>query len=56
MIPDEYERLRHLPRSEWSVVIHDHHPGFIDWATFEANQLRLAQNTHPRVRTRLEER
>jgi DNA invertase Pin-like site-specific DNA recombinase len=42
------KRLRHLPRSEWSVVIHDHHPGFIDWATFEANQLRLAQNTHPR--------
>jgi DNA invertase Pin-like site-specific DNA recombinase len=42
------KRLRHLPRSEWSVVIRDHHPGFIDWATFEANQLRLAQNTHPR--------
>jgi hypothetical protein len=38
----------HVPRSEWSVVIRDHHPGFIDWATFEANQLRLAQNTHPR--------
>ena len=42
------KRVRHLPRSEWSVVIHDHHPGFIDWQTFEANQLRLAQNTHPR--------
>jgi DNA invertase Pin-like site-specific DNA recombinase len=42
------KRMRHLPRSEWSVVIHDHHRGFIDWATFEANQLRLAQNTHPR--------
>ncbi len=41
-------RVRHLPRSEWSVVIHDHHRGFIDWQTFEANQLRLAQNTHPR--------
>jgi DNA invertase Pin-like site-specific DNA recombinase len=42
------KRLRHLPRAEWSVVIRDHHRGFIDWATFEANQLRLAQNTHPR--------
>lgn len=42
------KRLRHLPRSQWSVVIRDHHAGFIDWATFEANQLRLAQNTHPR--------
>jgi hypothetical protein len=36
-----------MPRSEWSVVIRDHHRGFIDWATFEANQSRLAQNTHP---------
>jgi DNA invertase Pin-like site-specific DNA recombinase len=42
------KRMRHLPRTEWSVVIRDHHPGFIDWATFEANQLRLAQNIHPR--------
>lgn len=42
------KRMRHLPRSEWSVVIRDHHHGFIDWATFEADQLRLAQNTHPR--------
>src|SRR5690242_11929587 len=42
------KRMRHLPRSEWSVLIRDHHRSFIDWATFEANQLRLAQNTHPR--------
>jgi hypothetical protein len=40
--------MRHLPRSEWAVVIRGHHRGFIDWETFEANQLRLAQNTHPR--------
>ena len=25
----------------------DHHPGFIDWATFEANQARLDSNTTP---------
>jgi hypothetical protein len=42
------KRMRHLPRSEWSVVIRNHHRGFIDWETFEANQLRLAQNTRPR--------
>jgi hypothetical protein len=39
--------MRHLPRAQWSVVIRDHHRGFIDWETFEANQRRLAQNTHP---------
>jgi DNA invertase Pin-like site-specific DNA recombinase len=42
------QRVRHLPRSEWSVVIRDHHRGFIDWGTFEANQRRLAHNSHPR--------
>jgi DNA invertase Pin-like site-specific DNA recombinase len=42
------KRVRRLPRSEWSVVIRDHHEGFIDWDTFEANQVRIASNTHPR--------
>jgi DNA invertase Pin-like site-specific DNA recombinase len=42
------KRARRLPRAEWSVVIRDHHPGFIDWETFEANQVRIAANTHPR--------
>lgn len=41
------KRLKRLPRAEWSVVLHDHHHGFIDWATFEANQVRLATNTRP---------
>ena len=49
---DEHGRLRkrtrRLPRAEWSIVIHDHHPGFIDWETYEANQVRIAANTHPR--------
>jgi hypothetical protein len=40
---DVRQRLKRLPPGEWSVLIHDHHPGFIDWATFEANQVRLAQ-------------
>ncbi|HEX5620040.1 MAG TPA: recombinase family protein [Solirubrobacteraceae bacterium] len=33
-----------LPRSEWAVVIHDHHPGYIDWETFLRNQARLQRN------------
>ncbi len=41
------QRLKRLPPGEWSVLIHDHHQGFIDWATFEANQVRLASNTRP---------
>ncbi len=42
------KRARRLPRSEWSVLIRDHHAGFIDWDTFEANQARIGSNTRPR--------
>lgn len=42
------KRTRKLPRSEWSILIHDHHAGFIDWQTFESNVGRIATNTHPR--------
>src|SRR2546426_4334494 len=41
------KRVRRLPRSEWQVIIPDHHPGFIDWQTYEANQDRIAKNTRP---------
>jgi DNA invertase Pin-like site-specific DNA recombinase len=40
-------RVRHLPQSEWQVLIKEHHEGFIDWRTYEANQARLAANTRP---------
>lgn len=40
-------RTRRLPRSQWSVLIRDHHPGYIDWTTFEANQERLGTNIRP---------
>jgi excisionase family DNA binding protein len=33
-----------LPREQWAVLIPDHHPGFIDWATYEANTARLREN------------
>jgi DNA invertase Pin-like site-specific DNA recombinase/predicted DNA-binding transcriptional regulator AlpA len=41
-------RIRRLPRSEWSVLIPNHHQGFIDWNTYEANRARISANTHPR--------
>jgi DNA invertase Pin-like site-specific DNA recombinase len=41
------KRVRHLPRDQWAVLIPNHHPGFIDWATFGMNQARLASNCRP---------
>ncbi len=41
------KRIRVLPREEWQVLIKDHHPGYIDWQTYEANQQRIAKNTRP---------
>ena len=38
------KRIRHLPQEEWSVLLPGHHEGFIDGATFEANQVRLEAN------------
>jgi DNA invertase Pin-like site-specific DNA recombinase/predicted DNA-binding transcriptional regulator AlpA len=42
------KRVRKLPRSQWSVFIPNHHQGFIDWNTYEANRARISTNTHPR--------
>jgi len=41
------QRVRKLPQSEWSVFIPEHHKGYIDWTTYEANQARIGANTHP---------
>ncbi|UIF88333.1 recombinase family protein [Cupriavidus necator] len=41
-------RLRRLPQSQWAVLIRDHHEGYLDWMTYEANQMRLGANTKPR--------
>lgn len=41
-------RVRKLPRSEWAVLIPEHHPGYIDWQTYEANLAHIASNTRPR--------
>ena len=42
-------RLRHVGRDEWQVLIVDHHPGYIDWATYEANQARIGANNRPQA-------
>jgi hypothetical protein len=41
------QRIRRLPRAEWAVLLPDHHEGFIDWPTYEANQARIDSNVHP---------
>jgi excisionase family DNA binding protein len=33
-----------VPRDKWTVLIRDHHPGYISWDEFEENQKRLAGN------------
>ena len=40
-------RLRYLSLEEWSVVIPDHHPGYISWDAYQANQARLRANRCP---------
>jgi len=41
------KRVRRLSQSQWAVLIHDHHNGFIDWETYEMIQTRIAKNTRP---------
>jgi DNA invertase Pin-like site-specific DNA recombinase len=42
------QRSRKLPQSQWAVLIHEHHQGYIDQATYEANQERIGKNVRPR--------
>src|SRR5437660_7787459 len=42
-------RRRKLPRDQWEVLIPDHHPGFIDWDTYLANQARIGSNNRPQA-------
>ena len=41
-------RSRKLPQSQWAVLIHEHHEGYIDRATYDANQTRIGANIRPR--------
>ncbi len=37
-------RIAEVAREEWSVVIQGHHPAYVTWETFLANERRLAAN------------
>jgi DNA invertase Pin-like site-specific DNA recombinase len=39
-------RTVELPRSEWAIVIQNHHAGYISWEQFLANEQRLAANNN----------
>ena len=41
------KRTRLLPMAEWPVLLREHHLGYLDWATFQANQTRIDANVHP---------
>lgn len=38
------------PRSEWTALIPDHHPGYISWEQYERNQATMAANVHMKSR------
>jgi DNA invertase Pin-like site-specific DNA recombinase len=38
------------PRSEWTVLIPDHHSGYISWEQYERNQATMAANVHMKSR------
>lgn len=38
------------PRDQWTVLIRDHHPGYVSWETYERNQVTLAENAHMKKR------
>lgn len=42
-------RLRRLPQDQWQVFIKDHHTGYIDWPTHEANQALIDANIRPQA-------
>lgn len=42
-------RRRKLPQDQWEVLIKDHHPGYLDWDTYQANQTTIAANTRPQA-------
>ena len=38
------------PMEAWNVLIRDHHPGYITWEQFQANQKMLSENAHMQKR------
>lgn len=37
-------RSHRLPRTDWVVLLRDHHEGYITWETYERNQQLIAEN------------
>lgn len=42
-------RRRKVAQDQWEVLIADHHPGFITWDVYEANQARISANIRPQA-------
>ena len=40
-------RVRLLPMDQWEVLIPEHHPGYVSWEVWAANQARLRGNWRP---------
>ncbi len=40
-----------VPRKDWKVVIHDHHPAYITWEQYLRNEEMLKQNSNMQGRT-----
>jgi DNA invertase Pin-like site-specific DNA recombinase len=38
------------PKAQWTVLIRDHHPGYITWEGFEANQKAISENARMKAR------
>ena len=36
--------IKRMKPKDWQVLIHDAHPGYIDWARYEVNQQQLLEN------------
>jgi hypothetical protein len=34
------------PRSQWMILIRDHHSGYLSWEEYERNQAMILANTH----------
>ena len=39
------------PMTGWNVLLRDHHPGYISWERYEANQKLISENAHMLPRT-----
>ena len=39
------------PMAAWNVLLRDHHPGYISWEQYEANQKLISENAHMLPRT-----